>query len=100
MLDLKFIRENPEAVKKGATLKNMTAAADSVDKLLALDAQKRSTQAKLQDLQTEQNKASKELGPLMGALKKEQDAQKKADFEKQIAHLKERPAAIKQESVA
>ena len=96
MLDMKFIRENPEAVKKGAELKGMKV---DVDKLLALDAQKRAAQQKLQELQTEQNKASKELGPLMGQLKKETDAGKKAALEQQVAALKERPAAIKGEMV-
>lgn len=96
MLDLKFIRENPEAVKKGAELKNMKV---DVDRLLTLDAQKRGVQSKLQDLQTEQNKASKELGPLMGQLKKEQDAAKKAELEAKIESLKARPSAIKGEMV-
>ncbi len=97
MLDMKFIRENPEAVKKGAELKGMHV---DLDRLLALDADKRAVQQKLQELQTEQNKASKELGPLMGRLKKEQDPAKKAELEKTIAGLKTRPAAIKQEMVA
>jgi seryl-tRNA synthetase len=97
MLDLKFIRENPAAVKKGAELKGMKV---DVDRLLELDAQKRSAQGKLQELQTEQNKASKELGPLMGQLKKEQDPAKKAELEKKAEGLKARPAAIKGEMVA
>jgi seryl-tRNA synthetase len=100
MLDLKFIRENPDAVRKGAQLKGMHTAAENVDRLLALDAQKRAAQSKLQELQTEQNKASKELGPLMGQLKKEQDPERKAELEKKIESLKQRPAAIKHESAA
>src|SRR5437868_375071 len=94
MLDMKFIRENPDAVKKGAALKGMKV---DVDRLLELDAQKRGLQVKLQELQTEQNKASKELGPLMGQLKKEQDAGKKAELEKKIEAMKARPVAIKHE---
>lgn len=97
MLDLKFIRENPDAVKKGAQLKNMTV---DVDRLLELDARKRAAQQKLQELQTEQNKASRELGPIMGQLKKEQDPAKKAELEQKAESLKARPAAIKQEMVA
>jgi seryl-tRNA synthetase len=100
MLDMKFIRESPEAVKKGAELKGMHAAAQNVDRLLALDGQKRTLQAKLQELLTEQNKASKELGPLMGQLKKEQDPSKKAAIEKQVESLKQRPVAIKHETAA
>lgn len=94
MLDLKFIRENPAAVKKGAQLKGMKV---DVDRLLELDSQKRSAQQKLQELQTEQNKASREMGPLMGQLKKEQDPAKKADLEKKVEALKARPSAIKHE---
>jgi seryl-tRNA synthetase len=97
MLDLKFIRENPDAVKKGAELKGMKV---DVDRLLTLDAQKRGVQVKLQDLQAEQNRASKELGPLMGQIKKEADPAKRAELEAKVESLKARPAAIKQESVA
>ena len=95
MLDMKFIRENPEAVKRGAELKGMKV---DVDRVVALDAQKRAVQSKLQELLTEQNKASKEMGPLMGQLKKEQDPAKKAELDQKIAALKERPAAIKHET--
>jgi seryl-tRNA synthetase len=94
MLDMKFIRENPEAVRKGAQLKNMRI---DLDRLLELDAEKRTLQMKLQELQTEQNKASKELGPLMGQLKKEQNPVKKAELEQKVASLKSRPVAVKQE---
>jgi seryl-tRNA synthetase len=54
-------------------------------------------QQKLQELQSEQNKASKELGPIMGQLKKEQDPAKKAELEKKAESIKARPAAIKAE---
>ena len=94
MLDMKFIRDNPDAVKRGAELKGMKV---DVDRLLALDADKRGVQQKLQELQTEQNKASKELGPLMGQLKKETDASKKTELEKKIEEMKARPSAIKGE---
>ena len=97
MLDMKFIRENPDAVKKGAQLKGMRV---DIDRLLTLDAEKRALQQHLQELQTEQNKASKEMGPLMGQLKKESDPGKKAELEKKIESLKARPSAIKQEMAA
>jgi len=85
MLDIKFIRENPAAVKRGAELKNVKV---DIDQLLRLDTERRNAQSRLQELQTEQNKASKELGPLMGQLKKETDVTKKADLEKRIEELK------------
>jgi len=97
MLDIKFVRENPDAVKRGAELKNMKV---DVDRLLTLDAQRRAAQTKLQELTTEQNKLSKELGPLMGQLKKESDPAKKAEIEKKIEAAKARPIAIKAEKEA
>ena len=95
MLDLKFIRENPDAVRRGAQLKNTPI---DLDKLLELDSRRRAVQTKLQELVTEQNKLSKEMGPLMGRMKKEADPAKKAELEKQVEALKTRPAALKQEA--
>lgn len=97
MLDLKFIRENPEAVRRGAQLKNMPV---DLDRLLELDGQRRIVQQKLQDLTTEQNKLSKEMGPLMGQLKKEKDPAKLAELQAKAAGLKTRPLAIKAEKEA
>jgi len=94
MLDIKTIRDNPEAIRRGAELKNMKV---DIDRLLALDGQKRAAQTKLQDLVAEQNRASKELGPLMGQLKKEQDPAKRAELEQKVEALKTRPIAIKAE---
>src|SRR5579862_9156722 len=81
MLDLKYIRENTAAVKKGAELKGMRV---DIDRLVALDVERRAVLQKLQELQAEQNKASKELGPLMGQLKREADAGKKAELEARV----------------
>lgn len=97
MLDIKFIRENPEAVRQGAQLKNIRI---DLDKLLELDGQRRGTQQKLQDLTTEQNKLSKEMGPLMGQLKKATDPAQKAELEQKIESVKTRPLAIKAEKEA
>jgi len=94
MLDIKFIRENPEAVRRGAELKNVKI---DLDGLLELDGKRRGLQQRLQDLTTEQNKASKELGPLMGMLKREADPAKRAALEQKAADLKARPMAIKAE---
>ncbi len=88
MLDLRFIRENPDAVRRGAQLKNIPI---DLDKLLDLDARRREAQTKLQELVTEQNKLSKEMGPLMGRLKKEADPAKKAELEKQVEALRRGP---------
>ena len=99
MLDLKFIRENPEAVQRGAELKNMKI---ELERLLELDGKKRAAGQKLQELVTEQNRLSKELGkemgPLQGQLKKAADAAAKAEIEKKIEGLKARPLALKAEA--
>ena len=94
MLDIKFIREQPDAVRRGAKLKNISI---DLDRLLDLDARRRVLQQKLQDLTTEQNKLSKELGPLMGRIKAEKDIANKAQLEAEAETLRQRPTAIKDE---
>jgi seryl-tRNA synthetase len=96
MLDIKLIRDNPEAIRRGAELKNMKV---DLTLLLSLDTQRRSLQTKIQDLVAEQNRAGKELGPLMGLIKKETDLAKRAELEQKAEALKARPLAIKAEAV-
>ena len=62
MLDIKFLRENPDAVKKA--LASRKADAD-IDGLLALDAARRSAITKAEELKSERNAASKAIGGLM-----------------------------------
>ncbi|HTV47794.1 MAG TPA: serine--tRNA ligase [Phycisphaerae bacterium] len=95
MLDIKFIRENPEAVRQGAKAKNISI---DLDPLLQLDAQRRTLQQKLQDLTTEQNRLSRDLGPLMGRIKAEKDPQIKSELEAQAQALRQKPAELKQQS--
>ena len=97
MLDLKFVRENPEAVRQGARAKNITI---DLDQLLDLDGQLRKAQQQLQDLTTEQNRLSKELGPLMGRIKAEKDPLARQTLEQQAAAMRQRPTAIKLERAA
>ena len=59
MLDLKWIRENPEAFDGGLKLRGMDASAAQ---LIALDATRRAAQTELQDLQRQRNEASKAIG--------------------------------------
>ncbi|MEW5842686.1 MAG: serine--tRNA ligase [Bacteroidota bacterium] len=61
MLDIKFIRENPELVRLGLRNKN---AADVVDKILELDEQRRSIIAKVEDLKAKRNQVSSQI-PMM-----------------------------------
>ena len=61
MLDIKFIRENPELVKKGITNKNEK---DTVDEILSLDKDKRANLQKVEELKAKRNKVSQEVGKL------------------------------------
>ena len=62
MLDLKKIRENPEAVKAGIEKKGETELVPLVDELLAADAEHRRVKAELERLRAEQKKLSKLIG--------------------------------------
>ncbi|MEI7851812.1 MAG: serine--tRNA ligase, partial [Kiritimatiellales bacterium] len=67
MLDIKFIRENPAAVKKALAARKNDA---DIDGLLALDAARRSAITKVEELKGERNTASKAIGGLMKEGKK------------------------------
>ena len=71
MLDIKFIRENPEAVKENIKKKFQDAKLPLVDQVLALDAENRQTIQEAQDLRTARNAKSKQVGVLMGQSKKD-----------------------------
>ena len=70
MLDIKFVRENPEAVKKNIRKKFHNAKLPPVDEAIALDAERRQAIADGEALKAERNKLSKANGPLFGKLKK------------------------------
>lgn len=71
MLDIKLIRDNPEAVKTG--LRNRNADVDAIDKVLELDATWREKNAQAENRQAALNKANKVFGPWMGGRKKNPD---------------------------
>ena len=79
MLDLKFIRENPETVKQNIRNKFQDQKLPLVDEVLALDEQYRASQKEADDLRASRNKISKEIGMLMGQGRKEEAAAKKAE---------------------
>src|SRR3989344_7438803 len=62
MLDIKFIRENPEVVKKGIAKKD--ADISLVDKAVAVDARRRSLQTELDQIKAEKNKLGREINKL------------------------------------
>ncbi len=84
MLDIRFVRENPEAVKENIRKKFQNAKLPLVDESIALDAEKRSAMQESDALKAERNKLSKANGPLYGQLKKCTDEAKKAELQAQI----------------
>ena len=64
MLDIKFIRENPEVVRKGAEAKNVKL---DLDKLISVDDRRRALITEMESLQATKNAASKEIPRLQGA---------------------------------
>ena len=84
MLDIRFVRENPEAVKENIRKKFQNAKLPLVDEAIALDAEKRSAMQESDALKAERYKLSKANGPLYGQLKKCTDEAKKAELQAQI----------------
>ncbi|HIY72560.1 MAG TPA: serine--tRNA ligase [Candidatus Intestinimonas merdavium] len=86
MLDIKFVRENPEAVKENIKKKFQDQKLPLVDQVLTLDAENRTTIQEAQDLRTARNAKSKQVGILMGQSKK--DPSKLAEAEQLKAEVK------------
>ncbi len=71
MLDIKFIRENPDVVRENIKKKFQDSKLPLVDEVLALDAENRSVMAEAQELRSSRNALSKQVGILMGQAKKD-----------------------------
>ena len=84
MLDIKFVRENPEAVKENIRRKFQNAKLPLVDEAIALDTERRQAIADGEALKAERNKLSKANGPLFGQLKKCADEAQRAALQAQI----------------
>ena len=78
MIDIKFLRENPDIVRENIKKKFQDAKLPLVDEVIELDAEKRATQQKADSLRASRNKLSKQIGALMGQGKKEEAAEVKA----------------------
>ncbi|MDO5145623.1 MAG: serine--tRNA ligase [Eubacteriales bacterium] len=72
MLDLKFLRENPDVVKQNIKNKFQDAKLPLVDEVIELDAKRRKTQQEADELRASRKKNSKQIGALMGQGKKEE----------------------------
>lgn len=83
MLDIKFIRENPDAVRENIKKKFQDAKLPLVDEVIDLDAKLRAAITEASDLRAKRNQLSKANGPLFGKLKKAEGAEKD-EIQKQI----------------
>ena len=72
MLDIKFLRENPEAVKENIRRKFQESKLELVDQVVDLDQENRKIKQEVEELRANRNKVSKQIGALMGQGKKEE----------------------------
>lgn len=97
MLDLKFVRENPEIVKQNIRNKFQDSKLPLVDEVIELDEEKRAAQQEGDALRAERNKLSKQIGALMGQGKKEEAEEMKkkvTDASDHLAQLEEKERVL------
>ena len=87
MIDIKFLRENPEAVKENIRKKFQDSKLPLVDEVLALDVESRRNKTEADGLRASRNKYSKQIGALMGQGKKEEAEEMKRLVNEQSAAL-------------
>lgn len=87
MLDIKFVRDNPEVVKENIRKKFQDAKLPLVDEVIALYAQALDAKQQAEALQANRNTLSKQIGALKGKAKKDPD--NAAEYEAQAAQLQE-----------
>ncbi len=91
MLDIRFIRENPEIVRENIHKKFQDAKLPLVDEVLELDAKNRAAITEASDLRAQRNALSKANGPLFGKLKKASEMEKisiQAQIDENMAKVK------------
>ena len=96
MLDIKFLRENPDVVKQNIKNKFQDDKLPLVDEVIALDAEARKTQQEADELRASRKKISKEIGALKGQSKKEEAEAKKQEVNKNAVRLEELAAKEKE----
>ena len=104
MLDMKFVRENPDIVKENIKKKFQDGKLPLVDEVITLDEQARAVKQEADDLRASRNKLSKQIGALMGQGKKEEaeeikkqvtdNSQRLAELEAKEAELEEKVKKI------
>ncbi len=89
MIDIKFLRENPDAVKENIKKKFQDHKLELVDKVIELDKLSREAKQKADDLRSNRNKISKQIGALMAQGKREEGMALKEEVTKQAQQLQE-----------
>ena len=99
MIDIKFLRENPEVVKENIKKKFQDNKLDLVDEVILLDTESRKAKQEADDLRANRNKISKEIGALMAKGKKEEAQEKKSEVAagaKRLAELEEKEKELEE----
>lgn len=89
MLDIRFVRENPDVVKENIKKKFQDEKLPLVDEVITLDEEKRAVQKKADELRANRNKLSKEIGNLMAQGKKEEGMALREQVKAQAQELEE-----------
>ena len=100
MLDIKFVRDNPEIVKENIRKKFQDAKLPLVDEVIALDKANREIKQELQALQADRNRISKSIGKLMHEGKKEEAEAAKAEVvrnQNRVAELTEQERTVEED---
>ena len=87
MLDIKFVRENPDIVKENIKKKFQDKKLPLVDEAIELDAKRREVQQRADEIRKDRNVKSKQIGALMGQGKKDEAEAVKAEVTAQAEEL-------------
>ena len=96
MIDIKFLRENPELVKENIRKKFQDEKLALVDEVIELDAERRKTQQEVDDIKANKNKIAKQIGALMAQGKKEEAEEVKKQVAQGAQRLTELEAKQKE----
>ncbi|MCQ2502299.1 MAG: serine--tRNA ligase [Saccharofermentans sp.] len=100
MLDIKFLRTNPDIVKQNIKNKFQDDKLPLVDQVIALDVEYRDCKTRAESLRAQRNKVSKQIGALMGQGKKEEAEEVKkqvADIGDEITALSQKETQLEEE---
>ena len=100
MLDMKFVRENPEIVKENIRKKFQDEKLPLVDEVIEYDRQFRDCKTRADSLRADRNRISKQIGGLMAKGMREeaeQTKQKVAEIAKELAELEEKETVLQEE---